>query len=49
MLVINKKNPTCNKTQELEIHEEQILEPEDLPAGMHFKVYRDIIVQDLIN
>ena len=43
-----KKGPKRNKTQALEIHEEQILEPDSLPKGARFKGYRDIIVQDLV-
>ncbi len=43
-----KKGPKRNMTQDLEIHEEQILEPDFLTAGARFKGYRDIIVQDLI-
>ncbi len=43
-----KKGPKRNKTQDLELHEEQILEPDFLTAGARFKGYRDIIVQDLI-
>lgn len=43
-----KKGPKRSKKQDLEIHEEQILEPDSLPEGARFKGYRDIIVQDLM-
>ena len=43
-----KKGPKRSKKQDLEIHEEQILEPNSLPEGARFKGYRDIIVQDLM-
>jgi hypothetical protein len=43
-----KKGPQRKKTEEIDIHEERIIEPDNLPKGARFKGYRDIIVQDLI-
>ena len=46
----NKKRPGSNKrnkTKKLEIHETEIMEPEDIPVGSTFKGYNDFIVQGL--
>ena len=36
-----------SKTQQLVIHEEQVIRPPDLAPGSRFKGYRDYVVQDL--
>ena len=41
--------PVRKKTQELAIHQEQRIEPEEpLPAGAQFKGYEDFVVQELV-
>lgn len=37
-----------SKTQQLVIHEEQVIRPPHLPSGSRFKGYRDYVVQDLL-
>ncbi len=37
-----------SKTQTLEIHEDKIVEPENVPEGSEFKGYQDFIVQDFV-
>ncbi len=39
--------PSRKKTQELEIHEECILQPEAIPPGAIFKGYEEYVVQEL--
>ena len=39
--------PSRKKTKELEIHEEIILEPENIPEGAVFKGYEDYVVQGI--
>lgn len=43
-----KKKPRRKKKNTLEIHDEKIIQPDDLPEGARFKGYRDVIVQDLL-
>lgn len=43
-----KKGPKRSKTQTLVIHEECIIQPENIPENARFKGYRDRVVQDLI-
>ncbi len=48
----NKPGPTRSKTAQLNIHEENIIAPQELPANAHeegwrFKGYDDFVVQDL--
>ena len=43
-----KKKPRRKKKQNLEVHDEKIIQPDDLPEGARFKGYQDIIVQDIV-
>lgn len=46
-----KKRPGSekrNKTPHIPIHQEQIIEPDNIPEGSRFKGYSDLVVQDLI-
>ncbi len=43
-----KKGPKRKKTEELSIHETEIIEPDVIPEGSTFKGYRDVVVQDLV-
>ena len=42
------KRTTRSKTKELVIHEEQKLQPENLPPGSKFIDYKDYVVQEII-
>lgn len=37
-----------NKTEELEIHQTEVVKAEDVPEGSEFKGYKNFIVQDLV-
>jgi len=39
--------PIRKKTEELEIHEERIIQPDDIPAGSQFKGYEAYVVQEI--
>jgi len=43
-----KKKPRRKKKQNLKVHDEKIIQPDNVPEGARFKGYRDIIVQDII-
>jgi hypothetical protein len=43
-----KKKLRRKKKNTLEIHDEKIIQPADIPEGARFKGYRDIIVQDIL-
>jgi hypothetical protein len=43
-----KKKPRRKKKQNLEVHNEKIIQPDNIPEGTHFKGYQDIIVQDIV-
>lgn len=43
-----KKRVRRKKKINLEIHDEKIIQPADIPEGARFKGYQDIIVQDII-
>jgi hypothetical protein len=43
-----KKKLRRKKKQNLEVHDEQIIQPDDIPEGARFKGYKDIIVQDIV-
>lgn len=42
------KKPRRKKKQNLAVHDEEIIQPDDIPEGARFKGYRDVIVQDII-
>ena len=45
-----KRNPNSNKrttTKDIEIHDTIVLQPENIPEGSEFLMYRDFIVQDI--
>ena len=43
-----KKGPKRKKTEQLLIHNTEIIEPDVVPEGSTFKGYRDVVVQDLV-
>ena len=43
-----KKGPKRKKKPNLKIHEEKIIEPDNLPEGARSKGYQDVIVQDIV-
>jgi len=43
-----QKKSRRKKKQNLEVHEEQIIQPDHIPKGACFKGYKDIIVQDMV-
>jgi len=43
-----KKGPKRKKKQNLKIHEEKIIELDDIPEGSHAKGYQDVVVQDIV-
>ncbi|GKT13081.1 MAG: hypothetical protein ISEC1_P2083 [Thiomicrorhabdus sp.] len=43
-----KKKPRRKKKKNLEVHDEKIIQPDNIPKGARFKGYKDIIVQDIV-
>ena len=43
-----RKRKRRQKKANLAVHEEQVIQPADIPGGSRFKGYRDILVQDLM-